>query len=142
MSEYGFSAKMKSYLLRAAAIVAALFGALTIRSGGAVLFGAPEAVQAAGNAVAFVLWFNFLAGFAYIAAAIGLWRGSRWGAWMAIAIAAATALVFAALGVHAALGGPFEMRTVWAMTLRTVVWTGIAVLACFAVGCAAPARER
>lgn len=120
---------MKSWPLRAAAIVAALFGALTIRSGGAVLFGTPEAAQAAGNAVLFVLWFNFLAGFAYIAAAIGLWRASRWGTWAAIAITTATALVFAAFGVHVAFGGAFEVRTVWAMALRTAVWTGIAALA-------------
>ena len=133
---------MKRHLLRTVAAVAGLFGILTIYSGGAVLFGAPGAVQAAGNAVPFVLWFNFLAGFAYIAAAIGLWRCSRWGAWTAIAIASATALVFAAFGVHAAFGGPFEMRTVWAMTLRTALWTGIAVFACFAVGCATRTGER
>jgi hypothetical protein len=133
---------MKRHLLRAAAIVAGLFGVLTVYSGGAVLFGSVESQAAAGNVVLFVLWFNFIAGFAYIAGAIGLWRGSRWGAWAAIAIAAATALVFAALGVHAALGGAFEMRTLWAMTLRTVVWTGIALLACFAAGCAARTRER
>jgi hypothetical protein len=118
-------------MLRAAAIVAALFGALTIRSGGAVLFGAPEAAQAAGGAVPFVVWFNFVAGFAYVAAAIGLWRARRWGTWAAIGIAGATAAVFVAFGIHAATGGAFEMRTVWAMTLRTGLWTGIAVLAWF-----------
>ncbi|MEO8717532.1 MAG: hypothetical protein ABI423_04860 [Burkholderiales bacterium] len=123
-------------LLRAAAIVAALFGALTIRSGGSVLFGAPEAAQAAGNAVPFVVWFNFIAGFTYVAAAIGLWRARRWGAWAAIGIAGATAVVFALFGIHAATGGAFEMRTVWAMTLRTGLWTVIAVLAFFAASAA------
>jgi hypothetical protein len=122
------------WMLRAAAIVAALFGALTIRSGGAVLFGAPEAAQAAGDAVRLVVWFNYIAGFAYVAAAIGLWRARRWGAWAAIGIAAATAAVFALFGIHAATGGAFEMRTVWAMTLRTGLWSGIAALAFFAAG--------
>lgn len=122
------------WMLRAAAIVAAVFGALTIRSGGAVLFGPSEVAQAAGDAVPFVVWFNFVAGFAYLAAAVGLWRARRWGTWSASAIAVATALVFAALGVHAAAGGAFEMRTVWAMTLRTGLWTGIAVLAWFCIG--------
>lgn len=120
---------MKPHLLRAAAIVAGLFGVLTIYSGGSVLFGGIEARTAAGNVVPFVLWFNFIAGFACVAAAIGLWTGRPWGAWAAIAIAAATALVFALFGVHAALGGAFEMRTAWAMTLRTVVWAAIAALA-------------
>lgn len=67
-----------------------------------------------------------------MAAAIGLWRAQRWGVWAAIAIAAATAAVFVVFAIHAATGGAFEMRTVWAMTLRTALWTGIAVLAWFA----------
>jgi multisubunit Na+/H+ antiporter MnhG subunit len=115
------------WLLRIAALVAAAFGALTISSGGSVLFGAGAA--AAGSYVPYVVWFNFISGFAYIAAAIGLWRARRWGAWTASGIAAATALVFAVFGYHIASGGAFEMRTVWAMTLRTVLWTAIAALA-------------
>lgn len=115
--------------LRAAALAAAVFGVLTIRSGGAVLFGPPEAAQAAGQVVPFVLWFNFLAGFAYLAAAAGLWLAARWGAWTAAAIAAATALVFALLGLAVASGTAYEMRTVWAMALRTGFWAAVAALA-------------
>jgi hypothetical protein len=120
---------MMSHLRHAAALVAGIFGVLTVYSGGTVLFGGPAARAAAGEVVPFVLWFNFLAGFAYVAAAIGLWPGRAWGAWAAVAIAAMTALTFVLLGVHAALGGAFEMRTVWAMMLRTVVWAAIAALA-------------
>lgn len=132
----------RTWWLRAAAMVAALFGGLTIRSGGAVLFGEPEAVRDAGNVVPFVLWFNFVAGFAYLAAAVGLWRARIWGARMAIAIAGLTALVFALLGVHIATGGAFEMRTVWAMTLRTAVWGTLAVFGCIATGCIARVRDQ
>lgn len=115
--------------VRLAAIVAIAFGFLTLFEGGHVLFG-PEAVRAAaGHYVPFVLWFNFLAGFAYVAAGAGLWLWRRWAARLALAIAAATALVFAAFGVHIALGGAFELRTVAAMTLRTVFWLGIALAA-------------
>jgi hypothetical protein len=120
------------WLLRAAALVAAAFGVLTIHAGGSVLFG--DGAAAAGDYVSYVIWFNFLAGFAYVAAAIGLWRARRWGAWTAIAIAGATALMFAMFGIHVAAGGAFEMRTVWAMTLRTVLWTAIAALA-WRIGC-------
>jgi hypothetical protein len=38
------------------------------------LFGTEATRAAAGNAVPFVLWFNFLAGFAYILAGLGLLR--------------------------------------------------------------------
>ena len=112
-----------------AALVALAFGALTIASGGRVLFGPDAARAAAGHYVPFVLWFNFLAGFAYVAAGAGLWYWRRWAAWLALGIAAASALVFAAFGVHIALGGAFEPRTVAAMTLRTAFWVAIAVAA-------------
>ena len=49
-----------------AAIAAGVFGVLTLYSGGMALFGGELARAAVGNAVPFVLWFNFLAGFAYI----------------------------------------------------------------------------
>jgi len=114
--------------LLAAGGFAIAFGLLTIVSGGTALFGGPEARAAVGDAVPFVLWFNFLAGFAYVLAGIGIWRQRPWAARLAIAIALATLLVFAALGVHIALGGAFERRTVMAMSLRSLVWIGIAIL--------------
>ncbi len=117
----------QSWFIRAAAVVAVVFGVATIRAGGGVLFG--NGAQAAGKVVGFVLWFNFLAGFAYVAAGAGLWLRRRWSAQLALTIAAATVLVFAAFGIHVADGGAFEMRTVWAMTLRSIVWILIAILA-------------
>ncbi len=77
----------------------------------------------------FVLWFNFIAGFAYVAAGMALWRRLGWAAWLALCIGLATALVFAAFGIHVLTGGAFEVRTVAAMALRTAVWLGIATLA-------------
>ena len=115
--------------LRAGSVAAAVFGVLTIRSGGAVLFGPPEASQAVGQVVPFVLWFNFLAGFAYLAAAAGLWRTAHWSVWTSAALAAASAIVFVLLGIAIASGSAYEMRTVWAMTLRTGFWVTIAALA-------------
>ena len=104
-----------------------MFGVATIRAGGSVLFG--DGAQAAGNVISFVLWFNFLAGFAYVVAGVGLWMRRRWSAQLALAIGAATVLVFGAFGMHVAAGGAFEARTAWAMTLRSVVWILIALLA-------------
>jgi hypothetical protein len=115
--------------MRVISLIAIGFGLLTIREGGAVLFYDGAARAAAGDYVPFVLWFNFLAGFAYIIAGIGLWMRRRWATWMAIVITVATALVFLAFGVHVYLGGAWERRTVIAMTLRTLVWSGIATIA-------------
>jgi hypothetical protein len=110
-------------------LVAIGFGLLTIKEGGMTLSGDEAAVTAAGNYVPFVLWFNFVAGFAYVIAGAGLWMQQRWAVWLAIAIVAATALVFAAFGAHVISGGLYEKRTVIAMSLRTLVWLVIATIA-------------
>lgn len=115
--------------MRVVSLIAIGFGLMTIWEGGAVLFVDGAARQAAGHYVPFVLWFNFLAGFAYIVAGVGLWMRRRWAARLAIVITVATALAFLAFGVHVALGGAWERRTVVAMTLRTLVWAGIAAIA-------------
>jgi peptidoglycan/LPS O-acetylase OafA/YrhL len=123
-----------SWPLRAAALFVVVFGALTIRSGASVLFGG-EMARTAGNYVPFVVWFNFLAGFAYLAAGAGLWLGRRWAVWLAAALAVATLAAFAALGLYVAGGAPFEPRTVWAMTVRSATWVAITVFGCRAVSC-------
>lgn len=110
-------------------MVGLVFGLLTILSGGNALFGSDTARAAVGNAVPFVLWFNFAAGFVYVVAAAGLLLRRRWGLWLAGAIVIATALVFMAFGIHVARGGLFEMRTVGAMILRIGLWGGIAFVA-------------
>ncbi|MCF8477701.1 MAG: hypothetical protein K9G60_11785 [Pseudolabrys sp.] len=118
-----------------AAIVAILFGALTVMAGGRALFGGEAARAAVGNAVAFVLWFNFVAGFCYVLAGLGLFFWRRWAAQLSAVIALATLVAFAAFGWHVAIGGAFGMRTVAAMTLRSGLWIAIAIPACRALGC-------
>lgn len=113
----------------AISLVALGFGLLTIKEGGTILFGNTEARVAAGNYVPFVLWFNFLAGFAYVIAGAGLWMQRHWAVWLSVAIAVATALTFVAFGAHVYSGGAYEQRTVIAMSMRTLVWTAITVLA-------------
>lgn len=113
-----------------AAGVAVAFGALTIFSGGQALFGSPAARAAVGNAVPFVLWFNFLSGFAYVLAGIGIALHEAWGGPIATALAIAIVAVFALLGWHIFRGATYEMRTVGAMALRAAVWIGIAGYLC------------
>jgi hypothetical protein len=109
-------------------LIAIVFGLVTIKAGGMVLFTEGEAHQAAGDYVSFVLWFNFLAGFAYLAAGIGLWLQRSWAALLAMLIAVFTVLVFIALGVHICAGGAYEMRTIGAMSMRSIVWMSIALI--------------
>src|SRR3989339_2018355 len=69
-------------LIWAISLVAVGFGLLTIKEGGMTLIGNKAAVSAAGNYVPFVLWFNFVAGFAYVIAGAGLWLQQRWAGWL------------------------------------------------------------
>lgn len=111
--------------MKIAAIVAIVFGALTVVSGGRALFGGADM----GDVVPFVLWFNFGAGFAYVLAGFGLWRGAAWGRVLSLGILLATAAVFLAFLWHVLQGGAYELRTMGAMILRTAVWAAIAVIA-------------
>ena len=115
--------------MRVIALIAIAFGLLTIREGGAVLFFDGAARAAAGSYVPFVLWFNFLAGFVYVLAGVGLLRAERWAAAVALFLAVATVLVFVAFGVYALAGGAFEMGTVGALSVRSLFWIVLALLA-------------
>lgn len=126
MADESRTMRISRYIMAAVAVI---FGLMTIRSGGSVLFGSEEARQAAGDYVGFVVWFNLVAGVGYVVAGVGFGARWRWSRWLAAAIAAGTAMVFALFGIHIIQGGAFEMRTVAAMTLRTVMWTGFAVVA-------------
>lgn len=115
--------------LKISAGVAIVFGLLTILSGGQALFGGEAARAAVGNAVPFVLWFNFLAGFAYVIAGIGMFLRHAPAVWLSLAVFAATFLVMLIFGIHIWQGGAYEPRTVGAMILRTGVWAVLSFVA-------------
>jgi hypothetical protein len=119
--------------LRVVAAIAVVFGLLTIVSGGNALFGGAEARARMGQVVPFVLVFNFVAGFAYVVAGLGLWFRKYWAAWLAAAIFAGSLVVLLLLGLHALQGGGYEMRTVLAMLLRCAVWAMVATVALWAL---------
>ena len=108
--------------------IAGVFGIATLSASGSVLFGPDRARALAGDIVPFVVWFNFLAGFAYLAAAVGLWRARGWGYWLAIVIALATAATGLAFGYVAFSGAAVEPRTGMALAFRFAVWTALAAL--------------
>src|SRR4030042_6552394 len=115
--------------LRIFSVIASVFGLLTLKEGGSVIFDIGSARQAAGNFVPFVVWFNFLSGFFYIAAGIGLWLQKRWAVTLSIALVISIALTYIVFGIQILNGAPYEMRTVYAMALRTFLWIVISVVA-------------
>ena len=113
-----------------AGVAAITFGLLSLISGGSALFGAVDM----GAVVPFVLWFNFLAGFAYVIGGLLLMTGHRLALPVALTILIATATVFAVFGWRVFAGDAFEMRTVGAMTLRTLFWAAMVWVAMKARG--------
>ncbi len=113
--------------IRPVAVIAAIFGILTIYAGGMALFGSAAVQAAAGDAVPLVLWFNFFAGFAYIIGAIALYSYVPLGLRAAWLIGVCNLLVFAVLIALALMGTAFEWRTIGAMILRTSFWLVIAI---------------
>jgi len=89
----------------------------------------PDAPAPAANYVPFVVWFNFLAGFAYLGGAAGLFLRAWWAGWLALGLVGATLAVYAAFGIHVLTGGAYEMRTVVAMAVRTAFWVAMAAVA-------------
>lgn len=111
----------RSLAVTVAAFVAIVFGIMTVVSGGLALFDG----AGMGAVVPFVLWFNFAAGFAYMLAGAGLWRGAGWAPALSAGIALTTAAIFAAFLWHVWHGGAYEARTMGAMILRTGIWIAI-----------------
>ncbi|PIK16428.1 hypothetical protein [Halobacteriovorax sp. JY17] len=104
------------------------FGIMTIKSGGFALFGGEAGKQFAGKFVPFVLWFNFIGGFFYVIFGIGIFLKKKWAFSLAITLAITTLLVFIGFGIHVYSGKSYEIRTVGAMTLRSIFWILISIL--------------
>lgn len=105
-------------------IGAIVFGLATLVTGGATLFAGLDM----GNTVAFVLWFNALAGLAYVVAGMLIARGLPGATALAAVLALATLAVFAVFLAHVAAGGAYELRTIGAMILRSGFWIVVTAL--------------
>lgn len=123
------STKTKPKSMIIMAVIALIFGLVTLYSGGEVIFLDGAGRARAGDYIGFIVWFNFIAGFAYILAAYGFYKSEQWSVILSKIIVIATLIAFGALGVHIFNGGAFEIRTVAAMILRSLVWIVMAFVA-------------
>jgi hypothetical protein len=101
-----------------AATIAVLFGVATLFAGGSVLLGSDPGY------VVFrpLLIYNTIMGVAYIAAGIAIWRGLILGKYAAGAIFVLNMLVLLGIILVYRSGGAVAVDSLGAMTLRTVVW--------------------
>lgn len=105
----------------ALALLAGLFGVLTIVAGTRVLMGADPGY------VVFrpLLLYNTVMGFIYVLAGFVIWRGVRPGLVAAAAVFGLNLLVLAAVAWLYTTGQGVALDSVRAMTLRTGVWLAL-----------------
>lgn len=106
---------------KALALLAVLFGTITIFAGGRVLAGTSPGY------VVFLplLIYNTLMGFAYVGVGTVVWRNLNLGRNGAFVVFVLNLIVLAAIGIALAAGEAVAKDSLGAMTLRTVVWLGI-----------------
>ncbi len=120
-------ASKKPIFMKALSVFFFIFGILTLKSGGSVLLGEAAKV-AAGNYIPFIVGFNVFAGPFYLVIAVALWRKKECGHKLVNLVFAAYLLADVYLAYHIQSGGLFEMRTVFAMSFRTLLWGGTGLL--------------
>ncbi len=112
--------------LRVAAGLGGLFSALAVLAGSRVLLGldVPDYVV-----LPWLVRYNVGAGLFGVAVAVGLWLRHSWAITAGAALAAAHGAILAVLIVMRLGGGAVANDSLGAMTLRTVVWSAIALVA-------------
>lgn len=119
--------KNKPIWIIALSAITIIFGIITIFAGGNALF-TESGKLAAGKIVSLILWYNFIAGFFYIAAGIAIFRQKSMAIRIAMLLANSSIAIYFALLMHIFEGNVYEMRTLIAMTLRTFYWIAIATI--------------
>ncbi len=106
------------FVCRLLALVALLFGLVTIVTGTRVLAGSDPGYPVYQPLLAY----NVAMGFAYIAAGVLAWRSAQRGKRAALAIFVLNLVVLAAIAWLYSSGGAVALESVRAMILRTSVW--------------------
>ncbi len=117
------SAKLDRLVQRSIVLLAVLFGVATLFAGGRALSGVDPGYVVYRP----LLVFNFLMGFAYIAAGVLAWRSLAAGRLIAGIIFVLNAVVLAAVVYLYQSGAAVAVDSVRAMSLRTVVWLVLTV---------------
>ncbi len=115
----------KSFLVKIAAVVALIFGLLTIFAGGSVILDLFGMRAREGNYVSYVVWASFLTGIIYIFAAYGFFKYKIWTKTIlkyAIYILIAG---FAGLIVWILQKEPYETAIIFKLSFRVLLTVGL-----------------
>jgi hypothetical protein len=123
--EYMKASRSVRFMQLLVAVIAGLFGVVTLFAGGSVLLGSDPGY------VVFrpLLIYNTIMGVAYLAAGTTILRSLILGKYAAGAIFFLNILVLLGITLVYRSGGPVAVDSLGAMTLRTVVWLGLFLIA-------------
>lgn len=107
------------------ALVAIVFGVVTVFAGGRVLLGADPGYVVLRP----LLGYNTLMGVAYVIAGVLIWRSTTLGTWAAGLIFGLNLVVLVGILMVYRTGGAVAVDSLRAMTFRTVVWLVLFVAA-------------
>jgi hypothetical protein len=110
----------------AAAVVGAVFGGLAVVAGTRVLTGLDTPAY---TVLPWLVVYNVVAGAVGVVIGIGVWQRRGWAATAAMALAGGHGAVLVGLAVQRAVGGEVANDSLVAMTLRVIVWSGVAWIA-------------
>lgn len=120
-----------------AAVIAVLFGALTVFAGGRVLLGGDPGYQVFRP----LLVYNTVMGFVYVVAGLVAWRGIRPGRNAAAAIFVLNLAVLLGIVVLQMAGSAIAAESLRAMTLRSGVWFVLFMILWWLVRKSVPGKE-
>lgn len=109
---------MQRFISPIAAIIAALFGILTLFAGSRVLLGADPGYKVFRP----LLLYNTTMGAAYLATGIAIWRNLRWSKFATGLIFSLNLLVLVSIVLLYSTHAAVAVESLQAMTFRTTVW--------------------
>ena len=109
---------MQRFISPIAAIIAVLFGILTLFAGSRVLLGADPGYKVFRP----LLLYNTTMGAAYLAAGIAIWRNLRWSKFATGFIFSLNLLVLVSIVLLYSTHAAVAVDSLRAMTFRTTVW--------------------
>lgn len=114
----------RSRISRTVAVIAVVFGVITLAAGGRVLLGANPGYVVFSP----LLQFNTAMGIAYIFVGVLAWRGLRVALFGAAVVTVLNLLVLGSTVYAYAPGGPIAAASIQAMAFRAAVWVVLLAL--------------
>lgn len=105
-----------------------LFGIVSIFMTSSIAFDWFGIREMEGNYVSFIVYVNMICGFIYLYAAYSIWKNKKSTIWALGLAFFLLVFAFIALGWYINEGGVYELKTLKAMSFRTIVTVALGII--------------